>query len=82
MKKKAIVLSSLIVGLVSRLWLGIYQHNEFATTHLFLKHRPTWKWSFHSPVGMSDDTLHDLTKEQREEQLLFNEFVSSKGYSQ
>jgi hypothetical protein len=82
MKKKIIIIISLLpISLVTRLWTGVYHHDEFAETHFFIKHRPIWKWTFYSPIGMSDYQLNDLTEEQRTEQLLFEEFISSKGIS-
>jgi hypothetical protein len=80
---KRLILAIIIVasGVMVRLWSGVYLHDEFAETHLFLKHRPTWKWKFYSPVGMSNLTIDDLTVAQREEQLYFNEFVSNRGMS-
>ncbi|WP_210464666.1 hypothetical protein [Rufibacter roseolus] len=75
------VLTFILLGLAARLWLGLYHHDEFAETHLFLKHRPTLKWTFYSPLGMSDLTMKDLTPQEQEEQRLFEEFISSKGLS-
>lgn len=81
MKKIVLISIGIVLVILARLWLGVYHHDEFAETHLFLKHRPTWKWTFYSPIGMSDKTVDDLSKEQKEEQLLFEEFISSKGMS-
>ncbi|MCX2738913.1 hypothetical protein [Pontibacter anaerobius] len=81
MKKAVLAIVAILIILVVRLWFGIYLHDEFGETHLFLKHRPTWKWEFYSPLGMSDLRIEDLPKEKRNEQLLFEEFVSSRGMS-
>jgi hypothetical protein len=62
-------------------WVGPYHHDEFATTYLFMKHRPIWKWSCYSPIGRSDAIVDDLRIKQREEQQLFEESVSSRGLS-
>ncbi len=81
--KKTVIGSTLlgIIGLLTRLWVGVYHHDEYAETHIFIKHRPIWQWTFYSPIGMSNHQLDDLTEEQRKEQLLFEEFISSKGMS-
>ena len=70
---------SVAIGI--RIWFGVYIHEEFGDTELFIKHRPIWKWKFYSPINMSDLKLEDLSKEKREEQLLFNEFVTNQGLS-
>ncbi|PTX20021.1 hypothetical protein C8N40_10393 [Pontibacter mucosus] len=81
MKKIAFISTAIVLVILGRLWLGVYHHDEFAETHLFIKHRPTWKWTFYSPIGMSDKKVEDLSIEQKKEQLLFEEFISSKGMS-
>jgi hypothetical protein len=81
MKKILLIIIPLVLGILIRLWFGIYHHDEYAETHLFFKHRPTLKWTFYSPIGMSNLELDDLDEEERREQLLFEEFVSSKGMS-
>ncbi|KAF2515188.1 hypothetical protein [Flavobacterium foetidum] len=82
MKKKVlIVVFILSVGITTRLFVGVYEHDEFAETDFFIKHRPTWKWRFYSPIGMSDLRMEDLSKEEQTEQQYFNEFVRDRGLS-
>ena len=81
MKKMLFTLCVVIIVVNCRLWLGVYEHDEFDEDGLFYKHRPTLKWRFYSPRGMSDLKLEDMTPEKRKEQLLFNEFVRDRGYS-
>lgn len=69
------------MAILGRLFLGVYVHDEFYEKHLFIKHRPTWKWKFYSPSGMSNLTMDDLTDKEKKEQLLFNEFIRDKGLS-
>jgi len=59
-----------------RVFCGVYVHDEFAERHFFIKHRPTWKWLFYSPIGMSDKKLGDLSEEEQIEQKYFNEFIT------
>ena len=79
-KKKGIII--LIVGLLFcltiRLFCGVFEHDEFGNDVYFVKHRPTWKWRFYSPTGMSDLELNQMTVEQKNEQLLFDEFVDKR----
>lgn len=69
----------LFVGI--RLWFGVYVHDEFCDKHIFIKHKPVWKWKFYSPVGMSDLKLEDLSPEKQYEQKMFNEFIKEQGLS-
>ena len=72
---------SLLLMLTLRLFCGVYVHDEFGGKTWFVKHRPTWKWKFYSPIGMSDLRVQDLSEEQRQEQHYFDEFVSDQGLS-
>ena len=67
--------------LTIRLFCGVYIHDEFLERHFFIKHRPTWKWTFYSPLGMSDNKIEDLSKEKQTEEKYFNEFVRDQGLS-
>ncbi|GGE95189.1 hypothetical protein [Flavobacterium limi] len=71
----------LAVALNIRLFCGVYIHDEFAETHFFIKHKPTWKWKFYSPQGMSDLKFEDLSKEKQTEQKYFNEYIKDRGLS-
>lgn len=68
-----------LILICTKLWVGVYEHDEFGTNHVFIKHRPIWKTHFYSPIGMSEMILINLPSEKQIEQLLFEEFVSSKG---
>ncbi|MTH16442.1 hypothetical protein [Flavobacterium sp. LC2016-01] len=82
MKKKiSIVIFISAVVLTVRFFCGVYEHDEFAETNFFIKHRPTWKWKFYSPIGMSDKKIEKLSKEEQTEQKYFNEFVRDQGLS-
>ncbi len=82
MKKIFFIIFVVVIVVNCRLWLGVYEHDEFpGEGGLFYKHRPTLKWQFYSPRGMSDLKLEEMTPEKRKEQLLFNEFVRDRGYS-
>jgi len=83
MKKKfSIVLFVSALFLIIVLFCGVYKHDEFAEKHFFIKHRPTLKWTFYSPLGMSDMKIEELSNEKQIEQIYFNEFVLDQGLSQ
>lgn len=82
--KKALytIIFTLSLSLLFRLFFGVYTHDEFGDESLFLKYKPTWKWHFKSPIGMSDTKFNELSKEDKIEQYYFDEYVSQRGLSQ
>lgn len=80
MKSKKIIFFILLIFsfLLIRLFLGVYVHDEFAEKSLFIKHKPTWKWKFYSPRGMSDLRVEEMTEEQKIEQKYWDEFIVGK----
>lgn len=82
MKKSLIVVFLILMfSTIIRFFCGIYIHDEFVEEHLFIKHRPTWKWKFYSPIGMSDTKFEELNIEKQIEQRYFDEFVSNQDLS-
>lgn len=84
MKMRTIGITLVIIiatGIIIRLFAGTYIHDEFGEKHFFIKHRPTWKWSFHSPIGQTDLKFENLTFDDQKEQLLFDEFIKKRGLS-
>ncbi|MFP4845816.1 hypothetical protein [Winogradskyella sp. PE311] len=81
MKKMFRFLLIALIVFILKFWIGVYEHDEFGSTHIFIKYRPVWKSYFYSPIGMSDSLLIQFPSEKQIEQILFNEFVSSKGLS-
>ena len=67
-----------IIGVLVRLFFGVYTHDEFCYDSVFIKHRPTWHWYFYSPIGLSDMKMEDLSDEHKTEQKYWNEFVVGK----
>jgi len=59
--------------------LGVYQEREFDDYYLFVKHRFSSHFYFHSPVGESDLRLSSLTESDCESELLYKEFVEDRG---
>ncbi|WP_347050703.1 hypothetical protein [Flavobacterium olei] len=80
-KKISIAIFTFVLFLSIRLFCGVYVHDEFADNHFFIKHRPTLKWRFYSPKGMSDMKVEELSKNEQIEQKYFNEFVRDQGLS-
>ncbi|MBS7252414.1 hypothetical protein [Flavobacterium branchiicola] len=82
MKKKITIgVFAFAIVITIRLFCGVYHHDEFAEKYFFIKYRPVWKWTFYSPIGMSDRKIEELSKEEQLEQKYFNEFITDKGLS-
>lgn len=84
MKRKILIfiISIFTISILIRFFCGVYIHDEFAEKHFFIKHKPTWKWKFYSPQGMSDIKFEELSPDKQVEQTYFNEYVSKQGLSQ
>jgi hypothetical protein len=65
--------------LVTILFCGISRDPEFYEPTIFVKHRPTFKIHFHTPIGESDMTLSDLSAEGKKEELHYKEFVEDQN---
>lgn len=63
---------------LGRLFGGVFEDDEFNDRYFFIKNTPSWKWHFYSPSGMSDLELKDMSKEQREEQLMYDKFIQNR----
>lgn len=64
-----------ILTIISRFWIGIYEDYKFGEHLPFIKYKPTWKWYFYSPRGMSDWKTEDMPPNLKKEQLLYDEFI-------
>lgn len=60
------------------LWIGIWHDPEFGEPTIFLKHQPSLKIRFDTPIGESDLTLDDLSPGKYEEEEAYIDFVSSR----
>ena len=74
--------SVLGLGLIATLWLcgGIYRTREWQELGFFIKHRPSLKIFFYSPLGEATRSNVPgkegyLTAEQQQEEQAFVEFV-------
>lgn len=58
-----------------RLFTGVYEDVEFDENHIFIKAKPCWKYSFHSPTRKTDLELADLSGSEKKEEVLYREYV-------
>jgi hypothetical protein len=63
-------------------WLsfGVFSDREFGELYVFVKHKPSLRFYFYSPMGESDyPPLSRYTPAQRTAEMAFREFVERKG---
>ena len=74
---KLVVAATLCGGLVVP-FLGIYRDREWDEAHLFLKHRPSTRFVYSSPIGEGDRAPKP---EEREDEEAYRDFVEvHRGY--
>jgi hypothetical protein len=64
------------------LFVGVYEGREWRDGYIFLKHRPSLKLFFYSPLGEADRSSIPgregyLTPDQQQEEQLYVEFVEA-----
>ena len=69
------LLIGLITLVITILFCGISRDDEFYEHTIFVKHRPTIKLYFYTPIGQSDLNLTDLTEDKKREELMYQEFI-------
>ncbi len=79
-KKIVLGLSGAMAFITLWLFVGIFRDREWSESHLFLKHRPSFKVSFYSPRGEADPSSipgHEgyLSPKEEAEEQAYIEFV-------
>ncbi len=77
--RKFNILLATIVSISTWMFVGIFRDDEFYEPTIFVKHRPSLKVNFYSPIGMSDLKFEDLTPVEQSELVAFDEFVVKQG---
>jgi hypothetical protein len=71
----------IILFLLSWLFVGIKEDDEFGELSLFLKYRPSCQVYFTSPLGMQD-MPENYPQNLQEKEAVYDEFVNTIHYSQ
>ena len=82
--RNGIALASVVVVLFGWVFSGVFIEREWRDVHLFLKHKPSFKVLFYSPLGEADRSSVPgkegyLTPEKEAEESAYVEFVSEGG---
>jgi len=74
--RRFLIVGPLIMCL-SAIWLftGIYQDRECSFYYAFVKHRPSPKFFFYSPLGVSAAGIESLSPKLQEEERAYRDFV-------
>lgn len=80
-KKKKNIFLLLLVLIIVKLFIGIFEDDEFNERYLFIKHKPTFKTYFYSPRGMSDKDSNQMNENEKKEQNMYDEYVSKRLFS-
>lgn len=67
----------IVSGVIILSFTGIKYDTEFFEPAFFIKHRPTLKFNYYSPIGESDETLNELSEDRKKEEIAYQEFVGN-----
>jgi len=70
----------LIFVILSFLFIGVYEDDEFNEASIFLKYKPSLKMHFESPIGMQDLKISDLSTENQIEEKYYEDFIKNQHY--
>jgi hypothetical protein len=73
--KKALPILWIIIGGIFLSFIGVKNHPEQDHRMVIVKHRPSFKLEFYSPIGDSDKLFDELSTEEQKEEQLYREFI-------
>lgn len=73
--KKILPILWIIVGSLLLSFIGVKNHPDEDHRMIIVKHKPSFKLEFYSPIGNSQKLLEELTEEEQKEELLYQEFI-------
>jgi hypothetical protein len=74
MKKLLPIIWILIGGLLLS-FIGVKNHPSQEHRMVIVKHKPSFKLEYYSPIGDSKKLLEELSPEEQKEELLYREFI-------
>ncbi|GLB47891.1 hypothetical protein [Neptunitalea lumnitzerae] len=70
-------LLKILIGLLLLSFVGIKYHPEFNEPDFFIKHKPSLKMEYRSPLAETDSDISLLSKQDQAEELAYREFVGT-----
>lgn len=65
----------IVIGAIFLSFIGVKNHPEEDYRMVIVKHKPSLKLEFYSPLGGTNKVFEELTPEEQKEELLYEEFV-------
>lgn len=73
--KKILPIIWIAIGSLLLAFIGVKNHPGENHRMIIVKHKPSLKLEFHSPLGDSKKLFEELTAEEQKEELLYREFI-------
>lgn len=73
--KKFLPIVWILVGTLLLSFIGVKNHPSQGHRMVIVKHKPSFKLEYYSPIGNSKKILEELSPEEQKEELLYREFV-------
>lgn len=73
--KKILPIVWILVGALLLAFIGVKNHPTQGHRMVIVKHKPSFKLEYRSPIGNSKKLLEELSPEDQKEELLYREFI-------
>lgn len=73
--KKILPIVWILIGGLMLSFIGVKNHPSQEHRMVIVKHKPSFKLEYYSPIGNSKKLLEELSTEEQKEELLYREFV-------
>lgn len=73
--KKILPIVWILIGGLMLSFIGVKNHPSQEHRMVIVKHKPSFKLEYYSPIGNSKKLLEELSPEEQKEELLYREFV-------
>ena len=73
--KKLLPVVWIVIGCIFLTFIGVKNHPEEDHRMIIVKHRPSFKLEFYSPIGGTTKLFEELSPEEQREEKLYQEFI-------
>ncbi|MBL4649456.1 MAG: hypothetical protein JKY03_06960 [Aureispira sp.] len=73
--KKILPIIWILIGGLLLSFIGVKNHPSQGHRMVIVKHKPSFKLEYYSPIGDSRKLLEELSPEEQKEELLYREFI-------